>query len=147
MPLKLILERTNLYLLLLVLVTVVLYFGQPLLTPLFLGALFAMLLAPLCRRLDKKTGRIWSSTICTLIVTISLLIILGVGAWQIAVFIEDLPVIRERSTKLLGSIQQFVYERFSISPKKQESLVLRQLGAAREFTSSYATRMLGTMAS
>ena len=58
MPLNLILQRINLFLALLVLVTVVLYFGQPLLTPLFLGALFAMLMAPLCRRLDKKTGRV-----------------------------------------------------------------------------------------
>src|SRR5688572_32347443 len=114
MSLNIILQRINLFLALVVLVTVVLYFGQPLLTPLFLGALFAMLMAPLCRRLDKKVGRILSSTICTLIVMISLLIILGVGAWQIAVFIEDLPLIRERCTDLLGSIQQFVHERFSI---------------------------------
>jgi predicted PurR-regulated permease PerM len=147
MPLNAILERTNLYLLLLVLVTVVLYFGQPLLTPLFLGALFAMLMAPLCRRLDKKVGRILSSTICTLIVMISLLIILGVGAWQIAVFIEDLPLIRERCTDLLGSIQQFVHERFSISPEKQENLFLRQLNALKESTSSYATRILGSLTS
>src|SRR6187455_1014156 len=71
MPLNAILQRVNLFLALLVLVTVVLYFGQPLLTPLFLGALFAMLMAPLCRRLDKKTGRVWSSTICTFIIMLS----------------------------------------------------------------------------
>ena len=146
-PLNAILERTNQYLLLLVLVTVVLYFGQPLLTPLFLGALFAMLMAPLCRKLDKKTGRGLSSTICTLIVMISLLIIVGVGAWQIAVFIEDLPLIRERCTELLGSIQQFVHERFSISPEKQEKLFHSQLNTLKQSTSSFATKMLGSMAS
>ena len=88
-----ILQRVNLSLALLVLVTVVLYFGQPLLTPLFLGALFAMLMAPLCRRLDQKTGRGMASTICTLIVTISLLIILAVGAWQIAVFVDIVIIV------------------------------------------------------
>jgi predicted PurR-regulated permease PerM len=147
MPVNPILERTNLFLLLLVLVTVVLYFGQPLLTPLFLGALFAMLMAPLCRRLDKRTGRIMSSTICTLIVLISLLIIFGVAAWQIAVFIEDLPLIRERAAELLGSIQQFVHERFSVPPEKQENLFHRQFNSVKESTTGFATKMLGTLTS
>jgi predicted PurR-regulated permease PerM len=147
MQMNTILERTNLYLLLLVLVSVVLYFGQPLLTPLFLGALFAMLMAPLCRRLDKKMGRILSSMICTMIVLISMLIIVGVGAWQIAVFIEDIPQIRERSTELLGSIKQFVDEKFSISPERQENLVLRHLNTLKESASGYATKVLGSVTS
>ena len=147
MPLNVLLQRINLFLALLVLVTVVLYFGQPLLTPLFLGALFAMLMAPLCRRLDKKAGRAASSTACTLIVMISILVILAVGAWQIAVFLEDLPLIRERSTELFGSIKSWVYERFSIAPSKQESLVNKQLNELNKSTSSYATKMLGTLTS
>ena len=32
---------------------------------------------------------------------LSLLIILAVGAFQIAVFVEDLPLIRERGTEIL----------------------------------------------
>jgi len=147
MLLNAILQRVNLFLALLVLVTVVLYFGQPLLTPLFLGALFAMLMAPLCRRLDKTGGRIFSSTICTLVVMISLLIIFGVGAWQIAVFVEDLPLIRERCTELLGSIETFVHERFSISPEKQESIFRRQLRGLNESTTGYAGKMLGNLTS
>jgi predicted PurR-regulated permease PerM len=147
MPLNAILQRVNLFLALLVLVTVVLYFGQPLLTPLFLGALFAMLMAPLCRRLDKKTGRVWSSTICTLIIMFSLLIILGVGAFQIAVFVEDLPLIRERGTEMLGSIKSWVYEQFSIAPAKQESLVRKQLNELNDSASGYATKMLGSLTS
>lgn len=147
MPLNIILQRVNLFLALLVLVTLVLYFGQPLLTPLFLGALFAMLMAPLCRRLDKKSGRGWSSTICTFIVMLSLLIIVAVGAWQIAVFVEDLPLIRERGTELLGSLKSWVNEQFSIDPAKQESLVQKQINKLNESTTNYAASMLGTLTS
>jgi predicted PurR-regulated permease PerM len=130
-----------------VLVTVVLYFGQPLLTPLFLGALFAMLMAPLSRRLDKRTGRALSSTICTLIVMASLMVIFAVGAWQIAVFVEDLPLIRERCNELLSTIKSWVYERFSITPSKQESLVSKQLNKLNESTTGYTTKMLGSLTS
>jgi predicted PurR-regulated permease PerM len=137
----------NLFLALLVLVTLVLYFGQPLLTPLFLGALFAMLMAPLCRRLDKKTGRAGSSTICTFIVMISLLVILGVAAWQITVFFEDLPLVRERATELFDKAKSWVYERFSISPSKQESLLNKQLKQLNETTGSFVTNMVGSLAS
>ena len=147
MPLNEILQRINLFLALLVLVTVVLYFGQPLLTPLFLGALFAMLMAPLCRRLDKRTGRALSSTICTLIVMASLMVIFAVGAWQIAVFVEDLPLIRERCSELLGTIKSWVYERFSITPTKQENLASKQLNKLNESTTGYATKMLGSLTS
>lgn len=88
-----------------------------------------------------------SSTICTLIVMISLLIILAVGAWQVAVFVEDLPVIRERGAQMLESIKSWVYERFSIAPSKQDSVISKQLNELNKSTSSYATKMLGTLAS
>ena len=142
-----ILNRTNSFLLLLVLSTVALYFGQPLLVPLFLGALFAMLMAPLCRRMDKRLPRGVSSLICTVIVMVSLLTILAVGAWQIAVFVEDIPRIKERSTELLSSIQKFVEESFSISREKQKSMVQKQLTSLSEVMSSYAGKMLGSAAS
>lgn len=145
MPLNVILERTNLFLLLLVLVTVVLYFGQPLLTPLFLGALFAMLMAPLCRKMDKRIGRAMSSTVCTLMVMLSLLIILAVGAWQVSVFVEDLPLIRERATEMATSIKAWVFEKFSLSPDKQESLIRKQVDSLNNSMTDYATQMLGSL--
>jgi predicted PurR-regulated permease PerM len=97
--------------------------------------------------MDKKVGRAFSSTICTLIVMTSLTVILAVGAWQIAVFVEDLPLIRERSADLLASTKSWVSEKFSLSPGKQESLIRKQLDSLKDSTSSYATKMLGSLAS
>lgn len=140
---NLILQRTNRFLLLLVLITAVLYFGQPLLIPIFLGALLAMLMAPLCRRFDKKMGRGLSSFICTMIVMLSISVILGIGAWQIATFVENIPEIKERTEELLAESQTFIQENFSISPEKQKSFVQKQLKSLGESSSSYAGTLLG----
>ncbi len=142
-----ILARTNGFLLALVLGTVVLYFGQPILIPVFLGALFAMLMAPLCRRLDKKMNRSLSSFICTLIVMLSLLVIVGIGAWQIASFVEDIPALKERGGKLVSAIETFIENKFDVSQEKQESLVKKQLSTLGESATSFAGRLLGSLTS
>ena len=141
------LHQTNRYLWLIILVSVVLYFGQAVLIPLFLGALFAMLMAPLCRKLDKKMSRGFSGFICTTIVLVSLLIIIGVAAWQLTTLVEDLPAVKERSGKLLSEAEKFIQSRFSISPAKQESIVQRQLKSIGQSAGSYAGQMLGGLTS
>jgi predicted PurR-regulated permease PerM len=72
---------------------------------------------------------------------------LSVGAWQIAVFVENVPLIKERGNELLGSVQQFIKDNFSITPEKQQSLIHKQLKSLNESTSSYAGKMLGTITS
>jgi len=141
------LQNINRYLWLLVLLTVVFYFGQPVLIPLFSGALFAMLMAPLCRKMDKKMNRGMSSFVCTAIVMISILLILAVAAWQLASLVEDMPVVKERSEKLLTATEKFIQEKFSISPAKQESIVQKQLKSLGSSAGSYAGKMLGGITS
>ena len=140
-------KQINRFLWLLVLVCVVLYFGQAVLIPLFLGALFAMLMAPLCRRMDKKLNRGFSSFICTMIVMISLLLIIGVAAWQLAILVDDLPAVKERCAKLLTTGEKFIHEHFSISPEKQEFIAQKQLKSIGESAGSYAGKMLGGITS
>lgn len=142
-----ILQSTNRLLLFMVLAVVVLYFGQPILIPIFLGALFAMLMAPLCRRLDKKLNRGLSSFICTFIVLISLLMIIGIGAWQIASFVEDLPLLKERGGKLLSNIEQFIQQTFSISHEKLENILQKQVKSFGESAASYAGKIVGGLTS
>jgi predicted PurR-regulated permease PerM len=141
------LQKTNNYLLLAILVTVVLYFGQPVLIPLAFGALFAMLMAPLCRYLDKKTNRGLSSFICMMIVMVAILIILGVAAWQVASFVEDMPAIKERTEKFITSAQQFIQETFGVSPEKQKSFMQKQMSTAGESAGAYAGQLLGSISS
>lgn len=142
---SLLLQNTNRYLWLIILISVVLYFGQAVLIPLFLGTLFAMLMAPLCRKLDKITGRGFSSFICTAIVMIAILLIITIAAWQLASIIDDLPAIKQRASTLLASSQQFIQEHFSVSPEKQKTMAQKQLKTLADSAASHAAQMLGSI--
>jgi predicted PurR-regulated permease PerM len=143
-----ILLRINLYLLLFALLTVVLYFGKPILIPILLGAMFAMLMAPVCGRLDKiGMSRGLSSFIGLLIVFASLLIIFGVGIWQVALFIEDLPLIEQRTTELLTKIQDFVEETFSIPSEDQVAIIQKQFKALSASAGTYVGKILTSFSS
>src|SRR5690349_22446569 len=141
------LQKANIYFLLAILVTVVLYFGQPVLIPLAFGALFAMLMTPLCRYLDRKMSRGLSSFICMMIVMIALLVILGVAAWQVASFVDEMPAIKERTEKFITSAQQFIQETFGISPEKQQKFVQKQMSSFGESAGAYAGQLLGSISS
>lgn len=141
------LQKANNYLLLAILVAVVLYFGQPVLIPLAFGALFAMLMAPLCRIMDKKMSRGLSSFICMMIVMVALLVILGVAAWQVASFVDDMPAIKERTEKFITSAQQFIQETFGVSPEKQKTIVQKQMSNVSEYAGAYAGKLLGSISS
>jgi predicted PurR-regulated permease PerM len=143
-----ILLKINLYLALLVLLTTVMYFGKPILIPVLLGALFSMLMAPLCNRLDRLgMSRGFTCFIATFIILFSFLIIFGVAVWQVALFVEDLPLIEERSTDLLHQVQRFVEESFSISPEKQIAILQKQLRAFRGSAGSMVGQMLASFTS
>lgn len=142
-----ILNSANRFLFFLFLATTVLYFGQPILIPVFLGALFAMLMAPLCRRLDKKMNRGLSSFICTFIVLLSLLFVIGIGAWQIATFVEDIPLLKKQGSKLLTAVEQFIQDTFSVSQERIESILQKQVKSFGESASMYAGKLLGSVTS
>src|SRR4051812_8864196 len=98
------LKGTNRFLWIIILAPVILYFGETILVPLCFGMLFAMLMTPLCNRLDKSVNRAVSSMLCTTIVLISLAIIMGIIIWQLASFAEEFPTIKDRLHKLLTAI-------------------------------------------
>lgn len=90
----------------------------------FFGALLAMLMAPVCRKLDaRKWSRAASVTTCVIILFISLLSIVGIIVAQVVSFKEDLPQIEQKANKLLRSTQSFIEEKFSIPEKKTGSLI------------------------
>jgi predicted PurR-regulated permease PerM len=116
--------RVNRGLLFFVLLTIVLYYGKPLLIPFTLAILLAMLMAPLCRWLDNKGwNRALSSGFCVFIILIVFVLSITVLAAQFASFIKDLELIEQRTTELLATIQQFVENRFGISVEEQSQFI------------------------
>jgi predicted PurR-regulated permease PerM len=143
-----ILVKVNLYLMLFVLLTAVMYFGKPILIPVLLGAMFAMLMAPFCCRMDRLgMSRGFSSFMGLLVVFFSLLIIFGIAVWQVALFVEDLPLIEERTTDLLVQVQHFIEDKFSIPAEKQVTIIQKQFKALSGSAGSLVGQMLKNFSS
>lgn len=138
------LTKTNQILLLFILLTVVLYYGRTFLIPLVFGALLAMLMSPLCIRLDKKGwARAASVTVCVLILLIALLSITAIIAAQVSSFREDLPQIEQKANKLISNIQSFIQQKFGFSERQQEKVAENQLKKFGESAGDYIGKIVG----
>ncbi|MBT1712537.1 AI-2E family transporter, partial [Fulvivirgaceae bacterium PWU5] len=106
---KEIISRINQYLLLAILTTVVLFYGKVVLIPVLFAALLAMLMAPVCRWLDSKgLSRPLATTVCILILLVSLLAVLGVVVAEISTFVGEAAAIEEKANELLANLQGFI---------------------------------------
>jgi len=141
------LQRTNHYLLFIILSIVILYFGRPLLVPVVFGALFAMLMAPISRYLDKILLRSLSSLIATLIVATCMFLILWVAVWQFSAFLEDVPAIRERAENLVSAVELFIEDTFAISISNQRTFAKKLAISAGESVGVYAGQVVASLSS
>lgn len=136
--------RINQILLFAILLVVVLYFGKPILAPLVFAAFLAMLMAPLCRKLEKKGwNRSLASLACVLILLFSLLTFLGAVVMQIASFSQQLPQIEEKTTALIDDLQSFVQEKFDVAPAEQTAFLRKQVQNVGASAGKFITGILG----
>lgn len=123
-----ILERVNQKLLFAILLSVALWFGKPVLVPILLGTLLAMLMAPVCRSLDDRGyHRAVSCAICIVILLITILSVLSVIVAQINSFTENIGALQRKSRELLWETQMFIENHFKIAKKEQDVIVEEQM--------------------
>jgi predicted PurR-regulated permease PerM len=130
---KEIFNRVNQYLFFFVLTVVVMYFGRSFIIPIVFAALLAMLMAPLCRKLDSwKFPRALSTLVCVLIlaaVVVGMGVIIGA---QIATFGKDIDKIKKKGTEMVAQGQSYIEKRFGVSEEKQEQVVKEQAKKAQD---------------
>jgi predicted PurR-regulated permease PerM len=120
-------QRANQYLFFSVLLVVVLYFGKTILIPLFFAALLAMLMAPLCSRLDKKgLHRSLATLTCVLIILFAILGMMAVIGGQIASFSKEVPKIEKKAKQFVSQAQQYIEEKLDVAPEKQKEIAKKQ---------------------
>lgn len=147
---KEIFQRINQYLLFVVLAVLVMYFGRTFLIPIVFAAMLAMLMAPVCRKLDSwKFPRALSSFVCVFIlasVVVGMIVLVGA---QFAAFSKDIDKVKEKGNKMVAQVQKYVDERFNIDPKKQKEVVKDQAEQAKQTTSvgSVVTKFLSGLTS
>ena len=136
--------RANQYLLFAVLLVVVLYFGRPILIPVAFAALLAMLMAPLCRKLDKKGfKRALSSLTCVLILLFTILVMVAIVAGQFAAFKEDFPKIEKKGKAFVAQTQTYIQKKLHIEPERQKEIAEQQTQQSSKSGGSLITRFLG----
>jgi predicted PurR-regulated permease PerM len=116
--------KINLILLLFFLVFGGLYIASTFLIPLAYAAILAMLLVPLCQRLEDEGVNRMLATLISIVLMVSLF--LGLATLlsnQIANFVQDLPEIEKQFGQRLSKFQQFIQDTFGISPQEQEEAV------------------------
>ena len=98
------------------------------LAPLAFSLLIAMLLLPLCRRLERwRVPRALAILICILVVVVLLSSLVWFFTSQAMSFQDQIPVIQKRGTQLLGEMQAWVEAKFRIQSSVQLAY-LRQAG-------------------
>jgi predicted PurR-regulated permease PerM len=137
------LSHLNKALLFLVLATIVLVYGKPVLVPLFFAILLAMLMAPVCRWLDAKgLHRIVSCLICVFILLVVFLAMMGIMVGQVSSFVADLSEFEARTAELILSLQHFIERNFHISADEQSAFMREETSNIGEWLRSYFTSVL-----
>ncbi|MFT2009265.1 AI-2E family transporter [Pontibacter sp. 13R65] len=137
------LQRFNQVLLGFLLFFGLLYLGRTYLIPIAIGGLFAMLLVPICQRMEKwKLSRAAAALICVFTVVIVLIGLISVLITQIFALANDLPALGEMLTDKLDRARSFATDKFDLSREKQNEYFRNQLEGATQMAGSYAKTIL-----
>ena len=98
---------------------IILYYGRGLLLPLAFGGIFAMLLNPVDRRLDKLgLPRYLSALLSVSLILIIVFIFFSVFGWQVNELLSEPEEIKEAITEKTAETKDFLRDQFGITSEK-----------------------------
>ena len=107
-------------LLLFFLVVLILFLGRTLFIPMFYGLFIAIVLYPVCRKLEThKLSKGLSITIALSMVIVLFSALLILLYWQIGLFRQDLPALMQKVKPMLTRFREWLTASFAISPLMQ----------------------------
>jgi predicted PurR-regulated permease PerM len=120
-----------------------LYYARSVLITLTLGALLAMLLAPLSIRMERKgLHRALAALICVFILLASVSLIVFLLSWQSASLVNDLGNLQQKITDQIERLRQMISSNFGISQQQQRQMMEQQQGQSSGKVASMATGLL-----
>ncbi len=132
----------------LVLLVVILSYGEFILMPLALAALLAMLLEPVSRWLEKlKIGRALSIVLSMILVFMLLSGVFFLLSFQFMQFAEQLPQAGDRLQQVSTEVLQFFENTFGVSPDRQISYLESGLQQIIDQSGQYASTALSATTS
>lgn len=132
----------NQVLLALLLVFSLLTLGSTFIIPVAIGGLFAMLLVPLCRRLERfRLPRILAASLSVLGIVVVLVFVIIVVINQLSNLADDLPHLDRRINELLNDIHTTIRQNFEVSQEKQKEYLQRGLRQSIQSIGTYITNL------
>ena len=103
----------------------ILYLGQSILTPLLISMLFAILLDPIARLLQRKLR---FPHVLAVLTTVFLLMLFFVGlifflSWQISDMVSDWDKIKSNVNIHISNLQMLIYENFNLTYREQNEIL------------------------
>ncbi|WP_236974609.1 AI-2E family transporter [Membranihabitans maritimus] len=136
----------NQFLLFLLLLFTMLYLGRSFLIPIALGSLLAMLLVPICKKLeDWGLSRGLSAGISVLLTIVVIAGVFTVLINQIILVGEDIGSLQDRLPTMLNSFYDYVSDSFALSREQQEGYLKEQLKAAAGEITNFATLIFSSL--
>lgn len=103
------------------LIAIIIIFGKSIIIPIAMAVLFATLLLPVVRFLNRKGLK--SKALSITLPLLTAIVVVGVVVFllssQIANFVDDIPALSEKGQQVVGNLQQWIDENAHIAIKKQ----------------------------
>ncbi len=143
------LQRFNQILLALLLFFGLMKLAAAFLIPIAIGGLFAMMLVPVSRKLEKwGLSRLLAGLVCILTVLVVLIIVIFLLVNQLTNLLNDLPQISGTTTAKLNQLHGFLATKINVSPQKQHEFLKAEVKEYLESLSTYIAgfvRVTGTV--
>ena len=127
--------------------TAILYFGRPVLVPLAVAAILAMVLNPLLNWLRAHgVGRLWAITLCLLVLVGCAALLGGLISMQVAQVAQDWPEIQQSLIDIQDRGERYLAQTFNMSPEAINQRARRLLsgiaGGAASFFGSFLSGLV-----
>jgi len=100
----------------------ILYLGKPVFMPLAIAGMFALVLMPLCRWLEKKgCPMVVAAIICGLIFTLLVAAFILFVVWHVQHIATDFSDIKQHFTDYMHGFRRFLHDRFGMDTLKKDS--------------------------
>ncbi|MBK6480820.1 MAG: AI-2E family transporter [Saprospiraceae bacterium] len=101
-----------------------LYIAKGFLIPMTIGGIFATLLLPMSKWMEKKGVPRFLSVFICLLILLSVIAFIGILlGYQISVLSDDIGLLKEKFKLTVSGIQQFIFQHLDITLKEQSKII------------------------
>lgn len=119
------------------------YVLQEVLTLLAFSVLIAMLLYPLCKRLERwRVPRVWAIFVCLIVLIGVLAGLIWLTSRQLTNFVDDFPKFQQKISSILNRLQVLAEEQIGIKRRQQVAQLRKYSESLLDSGGTYATTAL-----